>query len=63
MERVAAEKQDIAQAQKDGLAEARGSGYDTKALRKLVALRKRRAADVAEEEAILSLYKDALGMQ
>lgn len=63
IERLEAEKQDIAQARLDVLAEARGSGYDTKALRKLVALRKRRAADVAEEEAILSLYKDALGMQ
>ena len=44
------------------MAEAKGRGYDTKVLRKIVALRKRDKDDVAEEEAILEVYKSALGM-
>ena len=44
------------------MAEARGRGYDVKVLRKLIALRKKDPADVSEEEAILEVYKEALGM-
>ena len=44
------------------MAEAKGRGYDTKVMRKLVALRKRDSEDLAEEEAVLDLYKQALGM-
>lgn len=47
---------------KEVFAEAKGRGYDTKAMRKIIALRKRDADDVAEEEAILDMYKTALGM-
>lgn len=48
---------------KDTLIEAKSRGYDTKIIKQLVALRKK-AADVrAEEEAILELYKEAIGMQ
>jgi uncharacterized protein (UPF0335 family) len=61
-ERLEAEKKDIADQQKEVLAEARGRGYDVKVLRKLIALRRREPADVSEEEAILELYKQALGM-
>jgi len=56
------EKKDIADAQKEVMAEAKGRGYDTKVLRKVVALRKRDANDLAEEEAVLDMYKSALGM-
>ena len=61
-ERLEAEKKDIADQQKEVMAEAKGRGYDTKVLRKVVALRKRDSADIAEEEAVLDLYKQALGM-
>lgn len=61
-ERLEAEKKDIADQQKEVMAEAKGRGYDTKALRKLVALRKKDPQVVSEEEAVLELYKDALGM-
>jgi uncharacterized protein (UPF0335 family) len=61
-ERLEAEKKDIADAQKEVMAEAKGRGYDTRVLRKLVALRKRDANDLAEEEAVLEMYKAALGM-
>lgn len=62
IERLDAEKKDLADQQKEVMAEAKGRGYDTKILRKLISLRKRDSDDIAEEEAILELYKEALGM-
>ncbi|MGD7428437.1 DUF2312 domain-containing protein [Ralstonia pseudosolanacearum] len=44
------------------MAEAKGRGYDTKVLRKIIAIRKRDANDLAEEEAVMDLYMSALGM-
>ena len=61
-ERLDADRNEIVEQQKDVMAEARGRGYDTKILRKIIALRKRDKDDVAEEEAILEMYKEALGM-
>jgi len=61
-EQLEAEKKDIADQQKEVMAEAKGRGYDTRVLRKVVALRKRTPDDIAEEETILELYKTALGM-
>ena len=61
-EHLEAEKKDIADQQKEVMAEAKGRGYDTKILRKVIALRKRDADDIAEEEAVLEMYKQALGM-
>lgn len=61
-ERLQAEKQDIADQQKEVMAEAKGRGYDTKVLKKLIALRKRNRDDIAEEEAVLEMYMSALGM-
>ena len=61
-ERLEIEKADIAESQKEVMAEAKARGYDTKAMRKLIALRKRSADDIAEEEAVLEMYKSALGM-
>ena len=62
VERLEAEKQDIAEQQKEVMAEAKSRGYDTKIIRKVIALRKRDKDDIAEEEAILEMYTDALGM-
>ncbi len=56
------EKKVAMDAMKEVMAEARGRGYDVKALRKIIALRKRDRDDVAEEEAVLEMYKAALGM-
>lgn len=61
-EYLEAEKKDIAEQQKEVMAEAKGRGYDTKVIRKIVAMRKRDKDDIAEEEAILEMYKAALGM-
>jgi uncharacterized protein (UPF0335 family) len=62
IERLEAEKKDIADQQKEVMAEAKGRGYDVKVLRKIIAIRKRDANDLAEEEAVLEMYKAALGM-
>jgi uncharacterized protein (UPF0335 family) len=61
-ERLEAERRDLAEQMKEVMAEARARGYDVKVLRKLIALRKREPTEVSEEEAILELYKQALGM-
>ncbi|MER5173369.1 DUF2312 domain-containing protein [Thioclava sp. CPCC 100088] len=61
-ESLEAEKKDIAEQQKDVMAEAKARGYDTKILKKIIALRKRDRNDIAEEEAIMDIYKQALGM-
>ncbi len=61
-ERLEAEKKDLAEQQKEVMAEAKGRGYDTKVMRKVIALRKRDKDDIAEEEAVLEMYKAALGM-
>jgi uncharacterized protein (UPF0335 family) len=57
-----AEKKDIADQQKEVMAEAKGRGYDTRVMRKLIVLRKRDQNEIAEEEAILDMYKEVLGM-
>ena len=61
-EHLEIEKRNIADQQKEVMAEAKSRGYDTKIMRKLVVLRKRDLQDLAEEEAILSMYRAALGM-
>lgn len=62
IERLDAEKKDLAEQQKEVMAEAKARGYDTKVMRKVIALRKRDKDDIAEEEAVLDMYKEALGM-
>ena len=62
VERLDAEKKDLAEQQKEVMAEAKGRGYDTKVMRKIIALRKRDSNDIAEEEAVMDMYKEALGM-
>ena len=61
-ERLEIEKKDISDQQKEVMAEAKSRGYDTRIMRKIVSLRKRDLEEVAEEEAVLSMYKTALGM-
>ena len=62
IEQLETEKKEIAEQAKEVLAEAKGRGYDTKVLKKLVALRRRKPDEIAEEEAVLEVYKSALGM-
>lgn len=62
IERLESEKKDIAEQSKEVFAELKGRGYDVKVVRTLVRLRKRDKDDIAEEEAVLEMYKEALGM-
>ena len=61
-ERLEAEKQDIADQQKEVMAEAKARGYCTKTLRRIIADRKKSPDDLAEEEAVLEMYRQALGL-
>ena len=60
IETLEAEKQEAAEAQKEVYAVAKGRGYDSAVLRKVVARRKRNRDELAEEEAILELYEAAI---
>lgn len=62
IERLEEEKKTIADDIKEVYAEAKGNGFDTKTLRKVVTLRKKDQAEREEEEAMLDLYMGALGM-
>ncbi len=48
--------------QKEVMSEAKGRGYDTAVIRKLIALRKRYSYDIAEDDAVMEVYKETLGM-
>ena len=63
IEQGEAEKKDAAERVKEIFAEAKGRGYDTKVMRKVIALRKRKPDEIAEEEAVLDMYRTALGMR
>jgi uncharacterized protein (UPF0335 family) len=62
IERLEEEKQGIAGDIKEVYAEAKGNGFDTKVLRKIVSIRKQDHAERMEQEALLELYMSALGM-
>jgi uncharacterized protein (UPF0335 family) len=62
VERLEEEKKAIADDIRDVYAEAKGNGYDVKALRTIIRLRKQDANERAEQETILETYMQALGM-
>lgn len=62
VERLEEEKQGVADDIKVVFAELKASGFDTKAVRTIIRLRKKELHERQEEEAILQLYMDALGM-
>ena len=62
IERLEEDKAAVAGDIKEVMAEAKGTGFDTKAVRVIIRLRKKDQAERQEEEAILDLYKAALGM-
>jgi len=61
-ERLEEEKKGIADDIKEVMAEAKSRGFDTKAIRKILAIRKKNKDDFQEEEMILETYMLALGM-
>lgn len=62
IERLEAEKKAIADQIREVYAESKSRGYDQKALRAIVGLRKLDKDQIDEQEAVLEMYKDALGM-
>ena len=62
IERLEEEKKEVAEQIKEVYGEAKGNGFDTKTLRKVVSLRKKSSDERSEEEAMLDLYLQALGM-
>jgi uncharacterized protein (UPF0335 family) len=62
LERLAEEKQTIQDDMKDVFAEAKGSGFDVKQIRKVLQIRKMDKDKREEDEAVLELYLQALGM-
>lgn len=62
IERLEAEKKEIADQIREVYAEAKGRGFMVMAIRHLVKVRKRDPEEVAEEEAVIELYKSAMGM-
>jgi len=62
IERLEEEKKALANDIKDIYGEAKASGFDVKALRALISLRKKEPAEVEEQDSLLMLYRRALGM-
>ncbi|WP_331003781.1 DUF2312 domain-containing protein [Sphingomonas sp.] len=61
-ERLEEEKKGISDDIKDVMGEAKSRGYDPKAIRKILSIRKKKKEEYQEEEAILEVYMQALGM-
>lgn len=61
-EQLASEKSDVSEREKDNFAEAKARGYDIPTMRRIIALRKRKPDEIAEQEAIEEMYRSALGM-
>lgn len=61
-ERLEEEKKGIADDIKDVMAEAKSRGYDPKAIRKILSIRKKKREEYQEEQSILEVYMQALGM-
>lgn len=61
IETLEEEKKGVAGDIKEAYAEAKGLGYDTKALRKVISLRRMDANERAEQESMIDLYRHALG--
>lgn len=62
VERLEEDRKAVTDDIREVFAEAKGNGFDTKAMRSIVRLRRKDQAERQEEEAILDLYKAALGM-
>ena len=63
IERLEEEKKALADDIKEVYSEAKGTGFDTKIMRQVIRMRKLDKADFQEQEAILDLYLNALGMR
>lgn len=62
-EQLDAEKRDVADQQKDLMTELKGRGYDAKAFKEVIRLRKMKPDQRAEFEAVVDLYRQAAGLE
>lgn len=62
IEKLQTEKAELSDFEKVVFAEAKARGYDVRTIRKIISLRKKDPQEIAEEQAVLDLYMDALGM-
>lgn len=62
VEQLISEKKDIMEQITEVFSDAKGRGFDVKALKEILKLRAKDPDDIAEEETILDVYKTALGM-
>ena len=62
IERLEEEKAALLADIREVYAEAKGTGFDAKIMRQLIRLRRLDSADLQEQEALLDLYKSAVGM-
>lgn len=62
IERLENEKSDLAEDIKEIYDEAKGTGFDVKIMRQIIRIKKQDKAKLAEQEAILDLYRQALGL-
>lgn len=62
IERLEAEKADLASSIRDVYAEAKATGFDAQVMRQIVRLRKMDSSKRQEEEALLELYRSAIGL-
>ena len=62
VENLEEEKKGITEDIKDVYIEAKSAGFDTKAMKQIVRLRKKEKAEREAEEAMIDLYKEALGL-
>ena len=62
IERLEEEKKEVSEQIKEVYGEAKGNGFDVTILRKVISLRKKSSDERSEEEAMLDLYLQALGM-
>lgn len=62
IEKLTEEKAEIASFIKDVFSEAKGNGYDVKALKEVIKLRKLEASEREEQEYMIDVYKRALGL-
>jgi len=63
IERLEEEKETISVDVREVYAEAKATGFDPKVMRQIVRLRKMESDDRKEQEALLEIYKEALGME
>lgn len=56
------EKKQVADLIKDEFAIAKGEGFETKIMKHIIKMRKRSADEIQEEEALIEMYRSALGM-